>query len=672
MADGRITIDTEIDQSGAKKGVGKLEKNLQSASKKAKAVGANMTKYLTVPLMALGGASIAAANEMDKAYANIQAGTGATGDALESLKDDFREVFTEVPQSADEVSNALATINTLTGATDETLQELTKSVLDASRMLGEDGTANAEAFGQALAQWNVPAEEGKDTLDALFVATQDYGIGLNELNGHLTNYGSVLQNAGFSMEESADLFGRLDAQGLKISRLMPGLNKAFRDWASEGKDSRKELEKTIKQMKNAESETEALAIATEIFGAEGAQRMTTAVRNGAFALDDLGDALEDSQGVIDETGEETLTLSERFAQMKNETMVALEPLGEILIDIAEQILPPLIEGVTRLAEWFRNLPGPIQIIVVVLGALVALLGPLLQFIGMLIPMIRTLSTTFLMWGGTILGIVAVIAVVAVLIYQYWDEIKAFTIAVWEAIVDFFKKTWAWIKNTTQTVWTAIKDFFSSLWDSIKSLFFGSVEAVKSAVSSAWNWLKSITSSVWNGIKSTLSSIWNGLKDTVGNTFGAIKDTISDIWNSVKDTTDDIWNGIVDSIKGAINGIIDAINGMLNALSDISISLPTVPDWVPGMGGKGGGSISFPDIPNIPRLDVGTNFVAQDGLALLHEGEAVVPKEYNPALGNGTGVTVENMTVRDDYDIELIARELNNLTKRRGRAQGVRR
>lgn len=46
---------------------------------------------------------------------------------------------------------------------------------------------------------------------------------------------------------------------------------------------------------------------------------------------------------------------------------------------------------------------------------------------------------------------------------------------------------------------------------------------------------------------------------------------------------------------------------------------------------------------LPSLDVGTNYVAKDGLAMVHEGEAVVPKAYNPALGGqkGGSVTVEN-------------------------------
>src|SRR5690606_19924950 len=32
--------------------------------------------------------------------------------------------------------------------------------------------------------------------------------------------------------------------------------------------------------------------------------------------------------------------------------------------------------------------------------------------------------------------------------------------------------------------------------------------------------------------------------------------------------------------------------------------------------------------NIPKLDVGTNYVASDGLAFLHKGEAVIPKKFN--------------------------------------------
>src|SRR5699024_1596902 len=237
----------------------------------------------------------------------------------------------DVPADADTVSNALAELNTMTGATGSVLQGLTKSVLDASRMLGEDGVANANAFGNALVQWGIPAEEGEVYLDKLFKATQDYGVGLGDLTGHLTRFGPVLQNAGFTMDESADLFGRLEKGGVQVTRVMPGLNAAFRNWASEGKDSKVELQKVVDQMQNAETETEALAIATEHFGAEGAQRLTTAIRQGMIpSLTDLGKPLQDTEGLVGKTSDETKSFGDRLIELKNKAQVALEPLGQML------------------------------------------------------------------------------------------------------------------------------------------------------------------------------------------------------------------------------------------------------------------------------------------------------------------------------------------------------
>src|SRR5690625_234032 len=137
-ADGSIKIDTKLDTKGAEKGIKTLEGKLESTSKKAKKIGTNMSKYLTAPILALGGVAFAAANDMDKAYQNIRVGTGAVGDELEDLKESFEYVFVDVPSSADEVSNALANLNTFTGATGEELEDLTRQVLLASEMLGED------------------------------------------------------------------------------------------------------------------------------------------------------------------------------------------------------------------------------------------------------------------------------------------------------------------------------------------------------------------------------------------------------------------------------------------------------------------------------------------------------------------------------------------------------
>jgi len=71
------------------------------------------------------------------------------------------------------------------------------------------------------------------------------------------------------------------------------------------------------------------------------------------------------------------------------------------------------------------------------------------------------------------------------------------------------------------------------------------------------------------------------------------------------------------------------------------------DIVGAIGGVIGGSTAAPDygtgaIPGRPRGGAagGTNLVQRDMITLLHKGEAVVPKAYNPAAGGGTGPNVK--------------------------------
>jgi hypothetical protein len=49
-----------------------------------------------------------------------------------------------------------------------------------------------------------------------------------------------------------------------------------------------------------------------------------------------------------------------------------------------------------------------------------------------------------------------------------------------------------------------------------------------------------------------------------------------------------------------------------------------------------------NLPTIPALATGTNFVPRDMLAYLHEGEAVVPKEFNPAAGSNAMLDIDGL------------------------------
>jgi hypothetical protein len=64
--------------------------------------------------------------------------------------------------------------------------------------------------------------------------------------------------------------------------------------------------------------------------------------------------------------------------------------------------------------------------------------------------------------------------------------------------------------------------------------------------------------------------------------------------------------------GQLNSAISRVNDFGNSIESAS-----------------GGTVNIPDIPQIPRLAVGTPLVKRSGLAVIHEGEAVVTKAENP-------------------------------------------
>lgn len=63
-------------------------------------------------------------------------------------------------------------------------------------------------------------------------------------------------------------------------------------------------------------------------------------------------------------------------------------------------------------------------------------------------------------------------------------------------------------------------------------------------------------------------------------------------------------------------------------------------------------------PNIPKYAVGTNYVPRDMLAQIHEGEAIVPKAYNPWAGGGAGVS--GNTARLEALVEVLTQRVESL------------
>lgn len=146
--------------------------------------------------------------------------------------------------------------------------------------------------------------------------------------------------------------------------------------------------------------------------------------------------------------------------------------------------------------------------------------------------------------------------------------------------------------------------------------------------------------------------WDWIKEKTVEIWGKVSTWLAETWDNIKNKASDIWKGIANGVIGFINKIIDALNTMIQGLNRISFSIP---DWVPVIGGKSWG-FNLRTISKIPLLAAGTNYVPQDMFAFLHKGEAVVPKEFNPAAvpGKDTADDIAQAVYRAIIDAFRIA------------------
>lgn len=284
----------------------------------------------------------------------IRVGTGATGDALDALLDDFDAVYKSVPTTMEDASQAIADYNTRLGLTGPVLQDISKQAIQVSDLLGEDLGSVIEESSQAFQQWNIDAEDMGGAMDYIFKVSQSTGMGFNDLMSNMQKFGPQLQEMGYSFETASALMGQLDKAGVNVDEVLGAMKKSVASLAKEGISASDGLAMYYEKIKNAGSAAEAASIASEIFGTKAGSTMAAAIRDGTLAVSDLTAELMENGETIAGAAEDTYTFADRLQTMKQGLEVALKPMANTIFDGLNKFMPVLQSSWRRSSRSSRK------------------------------------------------------------------------------------------------------------------------------------------------------------------------------------------------------------------------------------------------------------------------------------------------------------------------------
>lgn len=448
---------------------------LEEFNSKLATVGEGMTKYVTVPLMALGGVSLAAFNEVDNGADIVVKKTGATGEALDDMTDRMKNLASTIPTDFETAGAAIGEVNTRFGLTGDALEELSGQFIKFADLNDTDVSSSIDSVQKALAAYGLGAEDAGALLDRLNDTGQKTGASVDSLASGLVSNAAAFQEMGLGIDESVALMGQLETSGANSSAVMGGLKRVLKESAEQGVDMSDALAGLQDEILNGTDDMDGLTAAYELFGKQGDQ-VYNAVKNGSLDFQALGADASDAAGSVSETFENTIDPMDEWKTMLNELKEIGAELGGVLQEVLKPALDKVKEVVDKIKEAWENLTPEQQEQITQIALIVAAIGPLILVITKVIGIITTIMNLAPILGtvigaltgpiGIVVAAVAGIIAIGVALYKNWDTIKAKAAELWQNLKDKFNA----IKDAIVTPINNAKDKVGEIIDKIKNFF----------------------------------------------------------------------------------------------------------------------------------------------------------------------------------------------------------
>ncbi|MCU5666198.1 phage tail tape measure protein [Bacillus cereus] len=550
---------------------------------------AEVLQGISEKLIEMGKSIVNTAIEFDGSQRKIQASLGLTGKGAENLQkiavDTWKKGFGE---NLEEVDNALIKVyQNMRDVPHEELQGASENVLTLAKVYDVDLNEATRGAGQLMSQFGLSTQE---TFDLLAAGAQE---GLNysdELFDNLSEYAPLFKQGGFSAQEMFTIlangtrdgaynldyindtvaeFGKKVQDGSKgtadafagLSEETQGVWKAFNDGKATAADVFKAV---IGDLGSMDDKVKQNQIGVGLF----ATRWEDMGAKAVLGLTDVNGGLGDVTGRMDEMKKlQEESLGQQFQKALRETQAALEPLGKKFAELAKDILPPIVDGVKAVMDWFSKLSEADQTLLIVMGALST------AFI-ILTPIVAALAVSFGALNLAFLPVIATIAAVSlvitgiIMLIKNWGAITDWLSEKWSEFKDWFGELWDSIVQTCEDAWSSTVDYFSGAWSDFLNMANEFFEPIGQFFADLWTGISDTASEIWTGITDYFSESWSSFIELADSILSPLGEFFSGLWTGIVETATSIWDQLKTAWQETWDTILTVLDPIISAVSTV--------------------------------------------------------------------------------------------------------
>lgn len=604
------------------------------------------------------------AMQMEDAMAEIKKVVDfASPDGLQKMQAALEKMSLSIPITAE----GLAKITAAAGQAGIAEKDLIRFTETAAKM-GVAFDISAEEAGEMMAKWrsgmNLTQDQVESLADATNALSNNNAAMAKQVGEALKRYGALGKVAGLTEKQTAAMAATIIGAGAEAEVAATGMNAFMRALTKGGsmtdlqkaafgnlgfdalqlqKDVQKNAPKTIfavlEAVKTKLPKELQMQYLTAMFGEEGARAMGPMLANT--------EKLRENFDLVAESEKYAGSMEKEFLSRSATTSNALELASNAMSYFARAVGDPMLGTLKEraldfvklgeaagtwikenqtLVKWFLYISGVVLSCVAVFHmlrvAFFVLGAPVLKLIttgmklyeGLLLirgglstntAAIKAYSFAMSVWKGGILvatkalgGLkVAATAAGSAMKFMFTNPIGMAITAIATLVLAsiYLYKNWDEVKAKLVELWTAFEEKFPGLAATMKNIYEGSIKPTIDGIKTTFQGLISFISGVFSG---DWTKAWEGAKTSFSGCFQALPEFA----------------------KGPLNLVISLANKAIAGLN--SLGSFTVPDWVPGVGGKSMG-INIPQIPMLASGGIATG----PSLAMVGEGrepEAILP------------------------------------------------